>query len=360
VFPHAVAATDLNGDGAPDVVTANAQGNDASVLINDGAGGFAPAVSHPVDFSPTGIASGDLNGDGNADIVSANLGGGTVSVLLGDGAGGFAPAANFGVGGSFESPYAVALADANGDGNLDIATANTNISNSSISFLAGDGTGGFADAVLYSAGVDAAQPQGVAFADVTGDGNADIVTANLGGNNLSLLAGDGSGGFADAVLLQPDLGPVAVAAGDLDGDGNMDLASLNTTTQDVSVLLGDGTGGFAAAMHYPIYPFESVVDFNPWPWGLTLGDVDGDGSLDIVTANTQNDSISVLPNDGAGGFGTFFNYDTGAHPGSVAVADIDGDGSADVVTANRQNNNISVLFNGGAGGEVIFANGFDG
>lgn len=361
VFPHAVAAVDLNGDDAPDVVTVNAQGNDASVLINDGAGGFAASVSYPVDISPTGMASGDVNNDGNADIVSANLGGGTVSILLGDGAGGFAAAANFSVADGFESPYAVALGDANGDGNLDVATANTNISNHSISFLPGDGAGGFGPAVSYPVGVDGySQPQGVVLTDVTGDGNADIVTANTGGDNLSLLAGDGTGAFAAAVLLPTGLGPVAVAAGDVDGDGNPDLVSLNTTTQDVSVLISDGAGGFAPSMQYLIYPFESVVDFNPWPWGLALGDVDGDGSLDIVTANTQNDSISVLPNDGAGGFGEFFNYGTGAHPGSAAIADIDGDGSADVITANRQNNNVSVLFNGPGGGDTIFANGFDG
>lgn len=361
VFPHAVAAIDLNGDDAPDVVTVNIQGSDASVLINDGVGGFAAPVNYPVDASPAGITTGDVNGDGHADVVSANLGGGTVSILLGDGAGGFAAAANVSVGGTFESPYAVALGDANGDGNLDIATANTNISNHSISFLPGDGSGGFGPAVLYPVGVDGySQPQGVVLTDVTGDGNADIVTANSGGGNLSLLAGDGAGAFAAAVLLPTDLGPVAVAAGDVDGDGNPDLVSLNTTTQNVSVLISDGAGGFAPSVQYLIYPFESVVDFNPWPWGLALGDVDGDGTLDIVTANTQNDTISVLPNDGAGGFGEFFNYDTGAHPGSVAIADIDGNGSSDVVTANRQNNNISVLFNGAAGGEVIFANGFDG
>src|SRR5690606_13128696 len=194
VFPHAVAAIDLNGDDAPDVVTVNAQGNDASVLINDGAGGFAASVSYPVDISPTGMASGDVNNDGNADIVSANLGGGTVSILLGDGAGGFAAAANFSVADGFESPYAVALGDANGDGNLDVATANTNISNHSIACLPGDGAGGFGPAVSYPVGVDGySQPQGVVLTDVTGDGNADIVTANTGGDNLSLLAGDGTG-----------------------------------------------------------------------------------------------------------------------------------------------------------------------
>lgn len=359
MFPFAVASMDLNDDGYPDLVSANGMSNDVSVLVNNGFGGFDNAVSYAVGTSPALTAVGDVDDDGHADLVVANLGGGDVSVLLGTGTGGFAPAANFSIGEGFQSPYAVALGDANGDGHLDIATANTNISNDSISFLLGDGTGNFAAAVMYPVGDGSFyQPQGIVLTDVTGDGHADIVTANSGANNLSVLVGDGAGNFAAAVHLTPDLGPVAVAAADVTGDGRVDLVTLNTTAQDVSVLAGDGAGGFAAAVNYAIYPFEGIVDYNPWPWGLAVADVTGDGDLDIVTANTQNDTVSVLPNDGAGGFGSFANFDTGAHPGSVTVADIDGDGKADVITANRQNNNVSVLFNESAG-DVIFADGFD-
>ena len=360
-YPHAVSAIDFNADGHPDVATANATSNDVSVLLNDGSGGFAGEVRYPADASPTGITSGDVNGDGHPDLLVANLGGGTVSILPGAADGSFGAATNIGVGGTFESPYAIALGDANGDGNPDIATANTNISNHSLSYLQGDGAGGFAAAVLLPVGDDPDayySPQGVVLTDVTGDGNADIVSANSGTNNLSLLLGDGSGGFAAATHLSPDAGPVAVAAGDVNGDGHVDLVSLNTTAQNVSVLAGDGAGGFAVAQNFPIYPLMPVLEYNPWPWGLALADVDGDGHLDIVTANTQNDTVSVLTNDGTGDFSALAWYGTGAHPGAVAVADIDGDGHADVVSANRQNNNISVLFNQG-GGDAIFADGFE-
>jgi hypothetical protein len=358
--PYAIATGDLDGDGRPDVVTANAFADTVSVLLADGSGGLRAPVDHPVDAFPNAVAIGDMDGDGHPDLVVANLGGDSVSVLLGDGAGGFGAASSTSVGGTFESPYALALGDANGDGHLDVATANTNISNESISILLGDGHGGFAPAQLLAPGpAGYYQPQGVLLADVTGDGKADIVTADTGADCLSLLAGDGSGGFAPAVLLPTDLGPVAVAAADLDGDGAMDLVSLDTTTQDVSVLAGDGAGGFAAAVSYPIYPFEEVQDYNPWPWGLALGDVDGDGRPDIVTANTQNDSVSVLANDGTGAFPAFLNVGTGAHPGAVAIADIDGDGRADVITANRENADVSVLLQRAGTGDAIFADGFD-
>jgi len=355
-----VASADLNDDGHVDVVTANTMSNDISVLLGDGAGGFAAEVRYAVGNSPTSIAIGYVDDDATPDLVAANLGSGDVSVLLGDGSGAFGVAQNFSIGEGFQSPYAVALGDANEDGHLDIATANTNVSNDSISLLLGDGTGSFAAAVMLPLGPTGYySPQGIAFADVTGDGHADIVTANSGSNNLSLLAGDGGGNFADAVLLATDFGPVVVAAADVTGDGNVDLVTANQSGQSVSVLAGDGNGGFGAAANFAIYPHQDVIDYDAWPWGMAVGDVTGDGKPDIVTANTQNDTISVLPNDGAGGFGTYFNFDTGAHPGAVAIADVDGDGAADVITANRDNNNISVLHNENGRPDSIFADGFD-
>jgi hypothetical protein len=358
-YPHSVVATDFDGDGLPDVATADAQSASVSVLVNQGSGELAPPVSHAVAESPLTLVAGDVNGDGRADLVTAN-GSGSVSVLTGDGEGGFAAAVQFPVAEGFESPYAVALGDANGDGHPDIATANSNIQNESISVLLGDGTGSFDPAVVYPAGPDPFNsPTGIVMTDVTGDDAADIVTANLGTDSLSLLTGDGSGGFAAPVALTADAGPVAVQSADVTGDGNPDIVSLNHTAQTVSVLAGDGAGGFAPAATYPIFPPQSNMDFDAWAWGLTLADVTGDGHVDIVTANTQNDTISLLPNDGSGHFDTFHNVGTGAHPGSVAVADIDGDGRADVITANRQNDNVSILFNRAQGGDQIFANGFE-
>jgi hypothetical protein len=357
-YPHSVAANDFNEDGINDIATANLMGSDVSVLIADGNGGYVPAVHYPTGDSPTWIVAGDVNGDGHVDLVTADLGGGTVSILLGDGSGAFAAAQSYGVGGTFESPYAVALGDANNDGTLDIATANTNISNESISYLAGNGDGTFADAVMLPIG-DAGyySPQSVLLSDVTGDGNADIVTANLGADNVSVLAGDGTGNFAAATHFATDPGPVDVVAGDLNGDDIVDLVTVNQSGQDVSVLTGSGGGAFATAASYPIY-FDVANDlYKPWAWGVALGDIDGDGWLDIVTANTQNDTVTVLQNQ-VGTFGSFAVFGTGALPGAVAIADMDGDGHLDVVTSNRENDDVSVLRNLQVT-DSIFADGFD-
>ena len=357
-YPHSVVAVDLDEDGIADIATANLMGSDVTVLIADGSGGYTPAAHYATGDSPTWIVAGDVDGDDHIDLVTADLGGGTVSILLGDGTGAFAAAASYGVGGTFESPYAVALGDANNDGTLDIATANTNVSNESISFLAGNGDGTFGTAVLLPIG-DAGfyGPQSVVLADVTGDGNADIVTANSYADNVSVLAGDGAGGFAAATHFATDPGPVVVVAGDVTGDDIVDLVTVNQSGQDVSVLVGSGGGAFEGAVSYPIYRDVANDLYKPWAWGLALGDIDGDGWLDIVTANTQNDTVTVLANQ-AGTFDTLAVFGTGALPGAVAIADMDGDGHSDVVTSNRENDDVSVLRNLQIV-DSVFADGFD-
>lgn len=353
--PFAVAAVDLDADADADLLTVNSVDSTVSVRLGNGTREPAAAGTHAVGASPTSIATGDLNGDGAADAVTADFGGSTVSVLLGDGSGGFAAAIPFSVGEGFQSPYAVALGDANGDGRLDVATVNTNLENEGISVLLGDGAGGLGAATIHRVGPEPYNsPQGILMSDVTGDGRADIVTANIGTSSLSLLVGDGSGGFAPAQSLTAGAGPVMVAAGDVDGDGRIDIISLDHTGQSVSVLRGAGNGAFAAAQTYAIYP-ESGFSSSPWPWGLAVADVDGDGRVDIATANTQNDTVSVLTNDGTGAFPRYFNFGAGARPGAVAVADIDGDGRADVITANRENRDVSVLFAGGGAGSADLA-----
>jgi uncharacterized protein (TIGR03382 family) len=273
-----------------------------------------------------------------------------VSVLLGDGAGGFAPAIHLDAG-ELESPYAVVTGDVDGDGAVDIVSANANIENDGMSVLLGDGAGGFGPPVVFEVGAALYNdPRAITLADVTGDGHLDAITANSLGN-LSLLAGDGAGGFADGVDLPGGGAPVGVAAADLTGDGVLDLVSLNHAAQSVSVLAGDGAGGFAAPAHFSLFGGNGAactVDITlpcPWAWGMAVADVDGDGDLDVVSANTDADTVSLLRNDGSGDLSAREQFYTGAHPGSVVVADLTGDGLPEVITANRENDNVAVLVN---------------
>jgi hypothetical protein len=350
-FPHSVVAADFDGDGDPDAAVANAFSDSLSVLTNDGTGAFARS-DYAVGATPTWVIAGDVDGNGTVDLVAASFGGGSVSVLRGDGGGGFATAVHHSVGES-QSPYAVAAADVNADGWLDIATANTNLSDEGVSLLLGDGAGGFAEPIPLEVGPALLHdPRSIALADVTGDGHVDLLTANSVGSNLSLLAGDGTGAFASAVYLTAGEGPVVVEVADVTGDGVADIVSLDHTAQTVSTLAGDGAGGFAEPAHHSIYSpagTPCTTDPNavcPWAWGMSVHDVNNDGRLDIIAANTAVNTVSVLTNDGSGGFPSFESFHTGAAPRSVAVADADGDGNPDLITANQDNNNVSVLASG--------------
>ena len=294
---------------------------------------FAPATNFAVGTNPISVAVGDFNSDGNQDLAAANSNSNNVSVSLGNGAGGFGVASNFAAG---TRPRSVAVGDFNGDGNQDLAVANE-ISNN-ISVLLGNGAGGFGAATNFALGTD---PISVAVGDFNGDGNQDLATANGSSNDASVLLGNGAGGFGAASNFAAGNLPFSVAVGDFDNNGTHDLAVANQLSNDVSVLLGDGAGGFGAATNF-------AVGSNPL-W-VAVGDFNGDGNQDLATANSASNSVSVLLGDGAGGFSAATDFATGTPPASVAVGDFNGDGNQDLAVANANVDSVSVLLGDGAGG----------
>jgi hypothetical protein len=119
--PNSVVIGDLNGDGKPDLATANATSNTVSVLLGDGDGNFEEKTDFGTGMFPRSLAIGDLNGDGKPDLATANATSTTVSVLLGNGDGSFRVKSDFGTG---DYPTSVAIGDLNSDGKLDVVTAN--------------------------------------------------------------------------------------------------------------------------------------------------------------------------------------------------------------------------------------------
>ena len=178
-YPTAVAVGDFDGDGRPDIVTANYNGNSVSVLRNNGNGTFAAKTDYYANDSPTSVAVGDVNGDGRPDIVTANFDTDTVSVLLGNGNGTFAAETDYATNGLH---YSVAVGDFDGDGKTDIVTATAY--DNSMSILRNNGNGTFAAKVDYTTG---ANPRSIAVGDFDGDGKLDIVTANVGIDTVSVL-----------------------------------------------------------------------------------------------------------------------------------------------------------------------------
>ncbi len=346
--PRSVAIGDLNADGKPDLTTANFGSNNVTVLLGNGSGGFTPAPGSPLasGSNPRSVAIGDLNADGKPDLTTANFGSNNVTVLLGNGSGGFTPAP----GSPFASgsnPRSVAIGDLNADGKPDLTTANESSAN--VTVLLGDGSGGFTPAP-GSPFASGAVPGSVAIGDLNADGKPDLTTANTFANKVAVLLGDGSGGFTPAPgsPFATGDGPTSVAIGDLNGDGKPDLTTSNRSSDDVTVLLGDGSGGFTPAPGSPFATGDS-------PFTVAVGDLNTDGKPDLATSNLLSDDVTVLLGDGSGGFtaATGSPFPTGGSPFTVAVGDLNADRKPDLATSNSSSNNLGVLLNASTPEHVV-------
>ena len=170
----------------------------------------------------------------------------------------------------------------------------------------------------------------VATGDLNGDGAVDIVTANEVDNDVSVLLGNGDGTLSGEVKYPVGRYASSVEIGDVNGDGVLDIVTGSTGPDRVSVLLGQGPGTFGAASYYPV---------GQEPVSVTLGKLNDDEAMDIVAVNQQDNSISVLLSNGAGGFHPHITYDVGPMPSSAALGDLDDDGILDIVVANAGDDN---------------------
>ncbi len=303
--PSHVALGDLNGDGMPDLVVSNTLSNTIGVYLGNGDGTFqasrqfavgafaAPGTDISVKLPSFGrdVAIADLNHDGIPDVVVTNDASGDVSVLLGRGDGTFAPQERFD---ATTAPVSLDVGDLSGDGIPDLSVIGTSLNGIfTVAILLGRGDGTFAPertvSVPTGTGVNIGS---VHIADINGDGRADLVVGGSSEPRLSILLGNGDGTFAPGVNYDASRLGVGLAVGDLNGDGKLDIANTAfDQTNEVSVLLGNGDGTFQEQQSFtagqnPVA--VGIVDF-----GSQVTRPDGstalgppDGHPDLVVADS--------------------------------------------------------------------------
>ena len=324
-----VALGDLDKDGVLDMITVDYWGGWVCAFKGNGDGTFAETASYSASV-PQFVTLGDVNKDGTLDMIVASHDD-YVEISIGKGDGTFFSAATYSTG---LAPTSVSLGDVNGDGALDMVTADYDGGTASVLIGKGDGT--FFQKTSYAGG---SRPDAVALGDLNGDGVLDIVTANGSSKTVSILIGNGDGTFRARTSYATGAGAKSVALGDLNRDGILDLVTADGDSA-VNVLIGKGDGTFLAARSYAAgwYP-ESVV----------LGDVNGDGVVDIIAGDAgasgygYASTVSVLLGKGDGTYFEKTSFATGSNVSTVVLGDLNGDGVLDIAAADGDNNAANVL-----------------
>jgi hypothetical protein len=301
-----------------------------------------------VGYAPIAVVAADVNGDGKLDLISANYGlangslgtGNTLTVLTNNGNGGFGFNATITLNGAAGN---VLAADVNGDGKVDLIRADNHTN--TLTVLTNDGSGGFNLNATLTVGTN---PVFVAAADVNGDGKVDLISANYGiysvaGNNtLTVLTNNGNGVFGSNATLTVGENPQCVVAADVNGDGKVDLISADFSAGTLTVLTNNGSG---------VFGFSATLPVGSNPRRVIAADVNCDGKVDLISANFDSaGTLTVLTNNGSGVFGINATLNVGSLPTCVVAADINGDGQLDLISVNDTlPGTLTVLTNDGSG-----------
>jgi hypothetical protein len=320
--PASLARGPFNADAFPDL--AAGEGSTLSIFLGDGNAGFVPGQVITVPNGVSAVSAGDFTTDAVEDLITVGVFSGSLSFLAGNGDGTFQEPQTIGSNGYGYGPF-LAVGDFDGDGFLDFAVS----SNQTLEIYPGDGNGAFGSPL--SSPLPFAPASGIAV-DLNGDFKLDLVLANgvdccYGSNTVTVLIGNGDGTFQAPATYGAGASPTSVAAGDFDGDGKIDLATANVGDSTVSILPGNGDGTFSDPL---------VLGLGWRPRTIVATDFDGDGHFDIVTANRDSDNAAVFRGLGAFQFASPVAYTVGGSPVPMVLVDLYANGAPDVVIGSTQ------------------------
>ena len=288
--PTGLALGDMNKDGFLDAIACNESVPSVAVLLNNQAGVFSRNNEYSVGSTPQAVVGADLNGDMIFDALTANAGGNNASLLYGAAASAFTtPATMLTPGGAAQSPSSLALIDLNKDNKPDLVLVNQMTSNVSV-FLWNDTTKAFEWKANYQTGANT-NPRGVTVGDFIGDGNVDVaVSLGLAAPQILIMAGDGTGALGTGTLhpVSANNGdaPLGMASADFDGDGTPDIVTALS-----------GSTGIALVLNRNKMPQPAIfISTGKNPQALAVGDLDKNGKPDVAVANTGDNQVAILLN----------------------------------------------------------------
>ncbi|HMG67340.1 MAG TPA: FG-GAP-like repeat-containing protein, partial [Chitinophagaceae bacterium] len=356
--PSGLSIADIDGDGKADIVAANNASGSISILRNTSTSGsisFAGASNVTTSSDPFAVAVSDIDNDGKPDLVVANSYlsgfagiGNTVTIYRNTSSPGsisFAAGVSFSTG---NEPYDIAIGDINGDGKPDLAIANYNNGSGAtndVSILRNTSTAGSISFAAQTNLTTTKVAGGIGLGDIDGDGKPDLAVSNSGifgnyGTSVSVYLNTTTTGsttlsFGTKADFSTGASPYPVSFADIDGDGKNDLVTANFADDNMTVLRNtsvSGTISFAAQSNF------ATGDGNSY---LGIGDLDGDGMVDVAVVNfgssSTGNTVSVLRNASTSGtisFNAKVDLTTGTAPYKAAVGDLDGDGRADIAVSN--------------------------
>lgn len=331
--PDGVAVADLNGDGINDMAVSTDTPDRVQIRLGRVDGTFGPALlfAMPSGSGPGAIVAGDFDGDGDRDLAIVLKNSARVGIMSNNGSGFFVLGGLVATG---ANPIALVSLDIDNDGDLDLATADRD--SSTLTVLRNNGVG-----VLSTSSIPAGdEPKGIAAADLNGDTLPDLVSSSNRDRTIRVTMNLGNGAFSTPVSYSvgAEVRPEGVALADINGDGQIDIvasASSNTRNQ-VLVLRQLAGGGFSAPVAFPTGGIN--------PGALACADFDQDGDTDVAVANQDSANIAILANT-TGTLGTPSLLACGATPSALVAAHTNSDTMLDLIVSERDANTVSIFTN---------------